>query len=657
MIVLPTPLAWTHLAVLGGAAAYLASRYPAGAAAVCLVASVGAAVLLLLPTAWRAKSVGELAIAAASGAAGYVWGGDNQALHAVIGIGLATLFLAPARAGWLPITILLAMSELAWLAGRSGLGGGLDAARVLVPAAVAVLAISAWLAGLRGVRKRRLGLGAWLLWAAIPASLAAMAGLWLGPPLERLRPEPAGSNEAQRFIPGDGVGPGGRPTGSDGIIGMHLGDNPDITRDERARVRVGWSGPPPAISATGTIYLRALALANMEVRGTVIEWLPERTMLPVDDPPVRPPLATLYRLSLASDVVLRLDGAPGTDLPGLMGDALGNRWAPGISRTQPSYTIALRGIGEAPARSTALAAYRLVPDKIAGWPWAEIEDPRWRELPLDIAATAVCNALANRCEYAIQGLPPPMPEAAGALRGFLFGPRRIGHCQYFATAAAVLMRRAGFAARCVVGYASDEIEGTTATFRGRHAHAWIEVAGQDGQWLRVDPTPGNAPVPDPEERRANQVADASSGPSTAASASTGPGGDPGSSDPGSVGAPAHHGHRRTLPAMIITALAALAALAWWWWRHQRDHPSARQAHLERRAADLARLAAELGITVHPGTTLHQLADALSRTTGLDLTWWRDAHQRARFGNGPLPPPWPVAELRRAARARTVRRAR
>jgi protein-glutamine gamma-glutamyltransferase len=75
------------------------------------------------------------------------------------------------------------------------------------------------------------------------------------------------------------------------------------------------------------------------------------------------------------------------------------------------------------------------------------------------------------------------------IRSFL-GDRRRGHCEFFATAAALLLRAAGIPARYQTGFAVSEWDPAQAQWllRGVHAHAWI-IAWIDGRWQTFDPTP------------------------------------------------------------------------------------------------------------------------------------------------------------------------
>ncbi len=75
------------------------------------------------------------------------------------------------------------------------------------------------------------------------------------------------------------------------------------------------------------------------------------------------------------------------------------------------------------------------------------------------------------------------------LSDFLLNTRK-GHCEYFATAAAMLLRQVGIPSRYVVGYAVVEYDPETDFYiiRERHRHAWaIYYAGYS--WHVLDATP------------------------------------------------------------------------------------------------------------------------------------------------------------------------
>jgi len=67
---------------------------------------------------------------------------------------------------------------------------------------------------------------------------------------------------------------------------------------------------------------------------------------------------------------------------------------------------------------------------------------------------------------------------------------RAGHCEYFATAMTLLLRRAGIPARYVTGFVADEWDPFEEAYvvRERHGHAWV-TAWINGRWVDFDPTP------------------------------------------------------------------------------------------------------------------------------------------------------------------------
>jgi transglutaminase-like putative cysteine protease len=69
-----------------------------------------------------------------------------------------------------------------------------------------------------------------------------------------------------------------------------------------------------------------------------------------------------------------------------------------------------------------------------------------------------------------------------------------GHCEYFATAATMLLRELGIPARYVTGYSiqPNSTSGDTYLVRARHAHAWVVAYDSDRKlWLEVDATPSD----------------------------------------------------------------------------------------------------------------------------------------------------------------------
>jgi transglutaminase-like putative cysteine protease len=83
---------------------------------------------------------------------------------------------------------------------------------------------------------------------------------------------------------------------------------------------------------------------------------------------------------------------------------------------------------------------------------------------------------------------------ADPLAYFLF-QRRAGHCEYFATAMAVLLRASGVPARYVTGFLPGEYNDVGGDYivRASDAHSWVEVYFPSYGWIPFDPTPPGEP--------------------------------------------------------------------------------------------------------------------------------------------------------------------
>lgn len=79
-----------------------------------------------------------------------------------------------------------------------------------------------------------------------------------------------------------------------------------------------------------------------------------------------------------------------------------------------------------------------------------------------------------------------------ALGAFLLKDRA-GHCEYFATATVLLLRKAGIQARYAAGYSVQETAGKGKfVVRDRHAHAWAQYWDDDTKtWNDFDTTPAS----------------------------------------------------------------------------------------------------------------------------------------------------------------------
>ncbi|MGC1645348.1 MAG: DUF3488 and transglutaminase-like domain-containing protein [Candidatus Sulfotelmatobacter sp.] len=109
-------------------------------------------------------------------------------------------------------------------------------------------------------------------------------------------------------------------------------------------------------------------------------------------------------------------------------------------------------------------------------------------------AAAIENHLRTRFGYTLQ---LPQTPVKDPIANFLF-ERKQGHCEYFASAMAVMLRTIGIPSRVVTGFRSDEFNDLTGNYvvRAKDAHAWVEAYFPGYGWETFDPTPaGNGGTP------------------------------------------------------------------------------------------------------------------------------------------------------------------
>ncbi len=106
-------------------------------------------------------------------------------------------------------------------------------------------------------------------------------------------------------------------------------------------------------------------------------------------------------------------------------------------------------------------------------------------------AAAIENYLRTRFGYTLQ---LPQTREQDPIAHFLF-ERKQGHCEYFASSMAVMLRTLGIPSRVVTGFRSDEFNDITASYvvRAKDAHAWVEAYFPGYGWQTFDPTPSGTP--------------------------------------------------------------------------------------------------------------------------------------------------------------------
>ncbi len=123
-------------------------------------------------------------------------------------------------------------------------------------------------------------------------------------------------------------------------------------------------------------------------------------------------------------------------------------------------------------------------------------DPRVISLAKEIAASADDNYdkaaaiesyLRSNFGYTLQ-LPRTVPRDPVA--NFLF-ERKQGHCEYFASSMAIMLRTLGIPSRVVNGFRTGEFNDVTSQYlvRASNAHSWVEAYFPGYGWVSFDPTP------------------------------------------------------------------------------------------------------------------------------------------------------------------------
>lgn len=138
----------------------------------------------------------------------------------------------------------------------------------------------------------------------------------------------------------------------------------------------------------------------------------------------------------------------------------------------------------------ALAPYLIVPERVdprVPRLVATLKDKAGSDDPYAVAQAIRTHLLGPTFAYT---LAQPAGGADDPLGAFLFDVHA-GHCEYFATAYALLLRSAGIHARVVGGYYGGawDPSGQLVVFKANNAHAWVEWFLPGLGWVVDDATP------------------------------------------------------------------------------------------------------------------------------------------------------------------------
>ena len=501
---------WTlHLALIAALGAFVVARddrsallllIPLAAAPALRWRRAPRGLVALLPAAARMALLGVLAIAVVSRQLRFVrddtafaWGGFLGWTLAV----LAVVFILGHRI-W-PVTTTLVPAIVGLLV-ASGLKPGVT----LFPWFVAGAALALWAYAFVQGGPRRIGLplGVFLLVAGAvavgdrpaPAVGATPRRARVGGDLRRRDHRPCGGVAARRVRTPGGV-PACRPASVDLRAPPAARVRSHPLRRSGVDLLEAWAGGTGAAAAPAVARERDRALAARCARGCVPG--------AADRPGARGRRAGIVETRIVQSAVedwplllpasaLLIRAPTSLLLSSREGELRWPRYEPArlYGVIHDTASAASRGEDEGlSARAAALG----VPGRL---------DPRVRVLAGTLAADARSGParLRNTIDWMQKGYAYSLDvgrfETADPLAEFLFDKKR-GYCEYFATAAAVLLRLQGIPTRYVKGFAvgpQNLVPGRLGVedhyvVREQDAHAWVEAYIEGVGWVEADPTP------------------------------------------------------------------------------------------------------------------------------------------------------------------------
>jgi len=140
-----------------------------------------------------------------------------------------------------------------------------------------------------------------------------------------------------------------------------------------------------------------------------------------------------------------------------------------------------------------------VPGSLASYLTLPPLDIRISKLAEEITASAPNNydkaVVMERYLRTRFGYTLDLPRSAqrDPLANFLF-ERKKGHCEYFASSMAVMLRSLRIPSRIVTGFRGGEFNDLTGQYvvRASNAHSWVEAYFPGYGWVSFDPTPGGS---------------------------------------------------------------------------------------------------------------------------------------------------------------------
>lgn len=234
--------------------------------------------------------------------------------------------------------------------------------------------------------------------------------------------------------------------------------------------------PVPDVDGFYPVPVRRPRLERDEAWEVVLDHLDEPVIF---FPPNAAGLHVPARVESGLDVSRGLTRAPGMDVRYTDADGLGLRYTVYVSDRPRSLE---------PLRASLAERYLQVPD---GHERVASLAAEWvRGLSgAGERATRVVSRLRDSGEFTYSLETPAVGDRL-PLDVFLFEAKR-GHCEYYATAAVIMLRTLGIPARNVAGYYGGQFNsfGRYYALAQGDAHSWVEAWIEGRGWVTFDPTP------------------------------------------------------------------------------------------------------------------------------------------------------------------------
>jgi transglutaminase-like putative cysteine protease len=163
----------------------------------------------------------------------------------------------------------------------------------------------------------------------------------------------------------------------------------------------------------------------------------------------------------------------------------------GFDLRQPYTVIAAASCRSPPLSPVARAHLLAVPAELDAHLMQVMAHLPAQQRSVTEKVAAVERYFQQNYRYSLEGFSTPRRQHPLA---YFLRARPAAHCEFFASAAVLLMRKQGVPARYVTGFAVSELESDSGEYwiaRNRHAHAWAEAYDERSQrWVIVEATPG-----------------------------------------------------------------------------------------------------------------------------------------------------------------------